>query len=130
MGELKFSNLGLPLTIQISLTFKEGKVYSADVGELLNIGFMDDSHVEILSSSKRLGTGAVLYTLIRAKKDKIMSYEDKILYEKLRDIRIDSLRFSVNNVSHELIVSQPKADSIRNIVGCLIEHHITIDQKP
>lgn len=121
-GELELTDSGSPLTLQLIFKFSD-KGYSVESGDILTIDFKDGSRNEVIYSGKRSGSGKIMFTLIKAKNEdqKIMNYEDRIFYEKLRDINISSFRLNVDNSYRVIEVSLFKSDLIRKTITCLIE---------
>ena len=120
-GELELSDSGLPLTLQLNFEFSD-KGYSVASGDILTIQFKDGSRNEVIYSNKKSSSGKIVFTLLRARDEqRIMDYEDRVFYEKLRDVDISSFRLNVDNSYRIIEVSLFKSDLIRKTIACLID---------
>ena len=123
-GELELSDSGLPLTLQLNFEFIDNG-YSVASGDILTIHFKDGSRYEVIYSDKKSGSGKIVFTLLRARDEqRIMDYDDKVFYEKLRDVDISSFRLNVDNSYRIIEVSLFKSDLIRKTITCLIDGNL------
>ena len=121
--QLIFTNSGYPNTLMAELTFEDGSGYPVDLGSILTLHFVDGTHTDLIVSSRKSFTSVAYFTLMKpANKGakKVMTYEDRLFYEKLIESNIISLEYSIDKKRQKIVVSNYQSEIIKDTVQCLI----------
>ena len=121
-AEASFFNAGRRHTLKMSITFRDSLGYPEEAGDLLRINFENGSFQEIVSSEKKTYQGTVVFTLFESKRRRrVMTYEDRLFYEKLRQTNVTALQLMAGNISRKISLSTEQADYIKKVVDCVVE---------
>jgi len=118
-----FTNSGYPNTLMAELTFEEDSGFLVDLGNILTMNFADGTQIDFIISSRRSFTSVAYFTLMKPankRAKKVMTFEDRLLYERFIESSIISLEYSIDNKKQKIIVVSDQAEFIKNTVQCLI----------
>lgn len=123
-AELTFSNSGEMNALLAELTLYDKSGYFVDLGSMLSLHFSDNSRVDIFASRIKSFPSVAFFMLLKPSKQgakKVMAFEDQLFYNKLTNVNLTSLSYTVAYHKRTILVSEANAELIKIIVRCLVQ---------
>jgi hypothetical protein len=122
-AQMIYTNDGRPNTLMAELIFETQSGYLVDLGSILTLNFEDGTHTDFIASSRKSFTSVAYFTLLKPgnrRAEKVMAFEDRLLYERLIHTKLTSLDYSIDGKRTKLTVSDLNSEVIKKTVACLI----------